>query len=61
MARKNKIVGAIPNAGRKKQETTQSAILNLRISETARQALNSLPRMERGKLVDQLIRDHFMV
>lgn len=59
--RKNKIVGAIPNAGRKKKEVTMCEILNVRISTEARQALDSLDRMQRGKLVDQLIREHFLV
>lgn len=59
--RKNKIVGAIKGAGRKKEKDTKTELLNVRISDEARQALNSLPRMERGKLVDQLIRDHFMI
>lgn len=59
--RKNKIVGAIKGAGRKKQDDTKTELLNVRISDEARQALNSLPRMERGQLVDQLIREHFMV
>lgn len=60
--RKNKIVGPIKNAGRKKsEEPTHTAILNVRITEDARTALDSLPRMERGKLVDKLIREHFMI
>lgn len=59
--RKNKIVGAIEGAGRPKIAEPNTAVLNLRVSELARQAMNNVPRLERGKLVDQLIREHFMV
>lgn len=59
--RKNKIVGAIVGAGRKPKVDKKSEFLNIRISDDAKKALQTLPRMERGKLVDQLIRDHFMI
>lgn len=60
--RKNKIVGPIKNAGRKKStDPTATEFLNVRLSIEARTALDTLPRMERGKLVDRLIREHFLI
>lgn len=43
--RKNKLTGAIPGAGRKK-ENRETRILNVSISPEAKAVLDKLPRME---------------
>lgn len=59
--RKNKVEGAIAGSGRKKKDKTQDAFLNVRITVDARKALEEIPRYQRGKFIDQLIKEHFLI
>lgn len=58
MARKNGMTGAIPGAGRPAGLTEDTVIVNLRISKEAKAVLESLPRMQRGKFVSEVILKH---
>lgn len=53
--RKNGLTGPIPNAGRKVKDKSMDAILNVRISKEARQALETIDRMQRGNYISNLI------
>lgn len=58
--RKNKIAGAIKGAGRK-PKNDKSEILNVRISNNAKLLLNSIDRMNRGKIVSESIEYYFKI
>ena len=47
--------------GRPKKDKTAESFVNVRITKEARRALESVPRMQRGLLIDKLIKDHFMI
>lgn len=54
MARKNKLEGPIPGAGRP-VVNNDKVILNVRISKEAKEMIEKLPRMERGDFVSKAI------
>lgn len=54
MARKNKLEGAIPGAGRPK-ENTGKVTLSVMVTPEAKSIIESLPRMERGDFVSKAI------
>ena len=52
--RKNKLTGAIPNAGRKKGNEEKHTV-HLTITKKAKMILDQKPRMDKGNFVSALI------